>query len=43
MFAPLDALLTVGRTRVTRDFSTDERRIYLHESTQRNDEPTRRQ
>ena len=30
-FAPLDDLLALGRTRVTRQFTTDEKRKYLHE------------
>lgn len=31
MFAPLNDLLALGRTRVTREFTTDEKKKYLHE------------
>jgi hypothetical protein len=31
MFAPLDELLVLGRTRVTRELTADEKRRYLHE------------
>ncbi|HKU76192.1 MAG TPA: TIR domain-containing protein [Pyrinomonadaceae bacterium] len=41
MFATLDDLLALGRMRVTRDFSVDERKKYLHEVVDEKQQPNR--
>src|SRR6185295_16807845 len=41
MFAPLNDLLAVGRTRVTREFTVDEKKKYLHEVVEDKERPNR--
>jgi WD40 repeat protein len=40
-FAPLNALLALGRTRVTREFTADEKKKYLHEVVDDKERPNR--
>jgi WD40 repeat protein len=42
-FAPLPDLLALGRTRVTRDLTADEKRKYLHEVIENKEPPGRQQ
>jgi WD40 repeat protein len=41
MFAPLNDLLALGRTRVTREFTADEKKKYLHEVVDDKERPDR--
>ncbi len=41
MFAPMSDLLAVGKTRVTRDFTVDEKKKYLHEVVEEKERPDR--
>jgi WD40 repeat protein len=43
MFAPLGDLLALGRTRATRDLTSDEKKKYLHQAVAEKERPLRQE